>query len=215
MIDSAYKRGDYDWLYANYLGDGHDSLSVALRRLLMAKPYPKVVLDLCAGTGHFTRELVDAGLRVVAVDKSEAMLRQLRHKVGLISALELDLNAPEALDQLPWADLITCRQGAGYLSPRALSIIPSRLKPGGIFLFNAFAEPTSRPWLRKRPEGIYEAGVYLAGRVFHLQARWPRVDLTTFYWHDIEGPFARTWRRLGFDVDIQQMGRTLIVTIIA
>jgi SAM-dependent methyltransferase len=216
MIDSAYERGDYDHLYENYLGNDHDSLRDALRALLGFGRGPESALDLCAGTGHLTQLLVASGLRVMAVDKSSAMLEQLRRKVEPRYAVQnfpLDLNKPGALKHLPTADLITCRQGIGYLDSAVLAQIPTLLNPGGSFLFNSFVEPPRGPWWHSRGKGIYEAGFYLGGRVYHLQARWPRFDVTHFRWHDVN-KLKNLWLAMGYTVLIdERKKRTLVVKV--
>jgi SAM-dependent methyltransferase len=215
LTDSAYERGDYDFLYENYLGKGHDSLERALRELLESSRVPEVVLDLCAGTGHFTQVLVDAGMTVLAIDKSKAMLEQLMRKIEpryAFRTMALDLNRKGAVHRLPRADLITCRQGIGYLEPEVVAALPSRLSTGGTLLFNSFAEPPPGPWWHRRRKGIYEAGFYLRGKVYHLQARWPRVDLTSFYWHDV-GKLTSDWQLAGYDVQVKQAGRTIIASV--
>jgi ubiquinone/menaquinone biosynthesis C-methylase UbiE len=62
---------------------------------------PQLVLDLGAGTGKLTAELVAAGHRVVAVDPSPQMLTILRHTVPEAEALE---GAAEAIP-LPDAEV--------------------------------------------------------------------------------------------------------------
>jgi SAM-dependent methyltransferase len=226
MIDTAYERGDYDWLYANYLTAAHGRLEDAVRASC-AFGHPEVAVDLCAGTGALTQVLLDEHIEhVIAVDGSRAMLGRLRAKItplnrvhSNVTTIRTDLNHEHALlsvaEEIPGrrADLITCRQGIGYLDPHVLSHVPSLLRPGGRFLFNSFAEPSHMPWWKRRSGGIREAGVYVFGRVVHLQARWPRFDVTTFRWHDIEGTFARGWETLGYKVRVAQHNRTLIVEV--
>lgn len=224
IINSAYGRGDYDYLYANYLGEGHDSLDDAVSRVVKSR-IPDKALDLCAGTGHLTRYLVRQHVpHVIALDGSDAMLRQLRgkllpldHVYSSISTLWVDLNEPRAIpqvrSQIGEMDLVTCRQGVGYLKPKVLFQLPTLLRPGGTLLFNTFVKPSHKPWWRRRDDGIYEAGFFVFGRVVHLQARWPRVDMTHFYWHDIEGLFAPRWSNLGFHVIFSRRKRTLIVEV--
>lgn len=218
MIDSAYARGDYDFLYENYLDKGHSTLQKALRELLESTRVPEVVLDLCAGTGHLTQVLVDAGMHVLAIDKSGAMLDRLMRKVKpryAVRTRTLDLNLAGAVAQLPRANLIACRQGIGYLEYDVVAALPSRLSRGGSLLFNSFVEPPKRQlWTHERGKGIVEAGFYHRGKVYHLQARWPRVDFTSFYWHDT-GKLVCDWELAGFDVQVQQTKRTLVVVVTA
>ena len=223
MINSAYERGDYDWLYENYLG-GRDRLMETVLHHCHQEG-PETALDLCCGTGHVTKQLLDPGKvrKVLAVDSSWALLAGLERNLtphervmGEVQRLRLDLTSPQAYDTLSSevpdkVDLIVCRQGVGYIPDSNLLWVPSLLKPGGRFFFNAFVEP--RPLrFRQSSGGILEAGCYLFGKVYHLQFRWPRVDLTTFEWKDIES-LSRIWSKSGLEVDIQRFGRTFIVEV--
>ncbi len=224
MINRAYKSGEYDWLYANYLPHGKDKL-VTTALQIIARSDPRVAIDLCAGTGYMTQVLCEQIPNVLAVDQSEAMLRSMAVKLNPfvrlkcnIWGLALDLNTPGALPHVkrslnPFhgADLIVCRQGIGYLTPETLAHIPDLLTPGGSFLFNAFVRPRR---LRFRLSGdIAEAGLFAFGRVLHLQGRWPKVDLTTFRWHDIPGFFGSLWSQLGYGVRLNVKGRTVLCEV--
>jgi len=230
IFDSAYERGDYDYLYANYLGDGHGSLGRSVKRHCEEHP-TEMAVDLCAGTGHMAFHLFDCGVdTVVAVDKHQAVLDRILRKFPPIYratrnllALSYDLDEPGSFKKILdfsardfGFDLVTCRQGIGYLDPATLSLIPDRLLDrGGVFLFNSFVEPPKgQPWFHNRGDGIYEAGVYYDGRVYHAQFRWPRLDLTMFEWHDIVGVHGPAWERKGYEVDVARHNRTLIVKVI-
>lgn len=65
-------------------------------------------VDLGAGTGFLTEALLDRGVRVVAVDQSEAMLEALRRK-------------------FPWPDRVECRAGEAEDIPIAESSMDSCL----------------------------------------------------------------------------------------
>jgi ubiquinone/menaquinone biosynthesis C-methylase UbiE len=227
MINTAYQRGDYDHLYANYLTKPHDKMAVAVEEVIKHRQ-PMLAIDLCAGTGHMAVELIRQHVdRVVAVDSSEAMLARFRDKAIQMSwmnrrteTLALDLNEPGALNYLEnmvggKADLITCRQGIGYLDPHTLAAIPTVLGPEGVFVFNTFIQPRAlKPWTRQKDD-IREAGIFLPflDRVVHLQQRGWRFDVTHFVWHDIERYFVPVWRKLGFSIDGQKYGRSLLYTV--
>jgi SAM-dependent methyltransferase len=229
ILNSAFERGDYDWLYANYLDESHGLLKEAVQAL--PNEGIETAVDLCAGTGVMTLQLLSMDIsRVFAVDASEPLLSLLKRKIvaaglGLyaVDFVTADLNRREAMPFLKGllprssdyrADLITCRQGVGYLNKETLVAIPDLLREGGNFVFNSFVEPKRTPWLRRKDDGITEAGFYAFGRVVHLQARWPRVDLTSFAWHDVEGTLKPLWERKGFRVKITKHNRTLIVRVL-
>jgi len=227
IFDSAYGRGDYDYLYKNYLGSGHDRLARAVQEEGRTNPTSQAI-DLCAGTGAMTEVLVRLRIpQVIAVDKSAAMLDKVRHKIqpyeylfSQVSCWTLDLDKPGAFDAIRRAlpegkvGLITCRQGIGYLRRSTLLRIPRLLTPGGVFMCNSFIEPSNlRPWWHRHKGGIHEAGVYVGKRVFHFQFRWPRFDFTHFKWHDLEGDIAPEWLKEGFAVAISRHKHTLIATV--
>jgi len=153
ICSSAYSKGDYDWLYANYLA-GRDRLSEAFSHLRQDVP-PRLAVDLCCGTGYMTRQLADLGAkRIICVDSSQAMLTSLwtgltplQKASSDINVLRGDFNASDTYRTLRRAlepgraDVIVCRQGVGYLDPVVLMQVPMLLRPGGSFLFNAFAKP--------------------------------------------------------------------------
>jgi len=228
ILNSAFERGDYDWLYANYLDESHGLLGEAVGAI---RNEIEVAVDLCAGTGAMTFQLIGLQIpRVYAVDSSRALLTALRRKIkpldilyASVTTVKVDLNDPEAMYYLKTAlplntghraDLITCRQAVGYLTHSTLAGIPELLAPGGRFLFNTFIEPPKgQVWFHRRTGGIAEAGFYAFGRVFHLQARWPRVDATMFTWHDVDGVLKPLWEKSGYRVNVSQHGRTLIVEV--
>jgi len=79
-FDLAEIARSYDTWYESPLGAAADTLEKALIYRL-ARPLPKeAALDVGTGTGHFACELADMGLRVTAIDPSEAMLNVARAK---------------------------------------------------------------------------------------------------------------------------------------
>jgi SAM-dependent methyltransferase len=99
-----------------------------------------LVLELGCGTGLLTRELVDAGHRVIATDASPAMLELAREHVGS-DVLELrPLVLPD--DPLPEADaIVAVGHPINYLPDaaaidRALIAIAGALRPGGVLAFD-------------------------------------------------------------------------------
>jgi len=61
----------------------------------------KIAADIGAGSGFVTEGLLRRGLRVIAVDRSEAMLEEMRRKFGAGGAVEYRLGEAESL---PLAD---------------------------------------------------------------------------------------------------------------
>lgn len=65
--------------------------SEKIRKVAVAKAdirAGKLAADIGAGTGFVTEELVHNGLKVIAVDQSEAMLEEMKKKFGLSGSVE-------------------------------------------------------------------------------------------------------------------------------
>lgn len=88
------------------------------------------VLDLGAGTGKLTRQLVDRGLDVVAVEPSSPMLAELRRELPQVTAHE----APAEVTPLPDADVdavLVAQAFHWFDAERALPEIARVLRSGG------------------------------------------------------------------------------------
>lgn len=81
MISEIFERaaGDYERWYATARGRRVDAAERALLGwLLAACPSARTVLDVGCGTGHFAAWLQRRSLRVIGIDRSPAMLGELR-----------------------------------------------------------------------------------------------------------------------------------------
>ena len=94
----------------------------------------KIAADIGAGSGFVTEGLLGRGLRVIAVDRSEAMLEEMRRKFGEGGAVEYRIGEAESL---PLADgSVDCVFANMYIhhveSPSAAIREMARIvKPGG------------------------------------------------------------------------------------
>jgi SAM-dependent methyltransferase len=90
----------------------------------------RVVLDLAAGTGKLTRDLVPSGARVIAVEPLDEMRLQLVHAVPEAEALSGTAEALPLADAS--VDSVVCAQAFHWFDPdRALPEIHRVLRPGG------------------------------------------------------------------------------------
>jgi MOSC domain-containing protein YiiM len=114
------------------------------------------VLDLAAGTGKLTRQLVDTGAELVAVEpiaemraKLEAALPQVETMDGTAERIPLPNHSVDAVvvgQAFHWFD-----------SVRAVSEIRRVLRPGGGVGLIWQSRDTSRPWTRRLDEIIDRA----------------------------------------------------------
>ncbi|MGH3017358.1 MAG: class I SAM-dependent methyltransferase [Gaiellaceae bacterium] len=88
------------------------------------------VLDLAAGTGKLTRQLVPLGARVVAVEPIDAMRAELERAVPGVEALAGTAEAIPLEDAR--VDAVTCAQAFHWFRPdEAVREIRRVLRPGG------------------------------------------------------------------------------------
>ena len=88
------------------------------------------VLDLAAGTGKLTRQLVPLGARIVAVEPIDAMRAELERAVPGVEALAGTAEAIPLADGS--VDAVTCAQAAHWFrADEAVREIRRVLRPGG------------------------------------------------------------------------------------
>ena len=93
-------------------------------------PAPRDVLDLGAGTGKLTEQLVTAGHRVTAVEPSEAMLGALRTRLPSVAAVQGSAEQVPLPDQA--FDVVAAAQAWHWFEqPRTTEECARLLRPGG------------------------------------------------------------------------------------
>jgi SAM-dependent methyltransferase len=116
----AYDRGRPDY---------PPQLSNWLRDTLRLGPGICAV-DLGAGTGKFTRRLLETGASVTAIEPLDAMRAQLRRNVPEVSVIAATAQAMPLADAS--ADVVACAQAFHWFADReALREIGRVLRPGG------------------------------------------------------------------------------------
>ena len=114
------------------------------------------VLDLACGHGRHVRWLADAGHRVTAVDRDAALLAPL---AGLASTLVADLEAD------PWplpgrrfdAVVVT-----NYLWRALFPALMAAVAPGGLLIYETFAQAHAALGRPRRPEFLLRRGELIA-----------------------------------------------------
>lgn len=165
------------------------------------------VVELAVGTGRIAIPVAEAGVPVIGVDSSAAMLRVARaaaESAGVSELVDLrlgDLREPPVSERVP---LVICPfRSLLHLETegeklRALHAARALLEPGGRFVFDVFApsrediEETNGRWLEREP-GIFERADWdEASRTLSLSVR--SADVTaTFGLHWLSAP---EWFRL-------------------
>jgi ubiquinone/menaquinone biosynthesis C-methylase UbiE len=108
----------------------------------------KVVLELAAGTGKLTRELVDQGHAVFATEPDEAMLEVLRDRVPEVSAKVATAEEIPANDRS--VDVVVVAQAFHWFDHEAaLPEIARVLKPGGHVALVWNGRDERIPWVRR------------------------------------------------------------------
>jgi ubiquinone/menaquinone biosynthesis C-methylase UbiE len=153
---------------------------------------PRVLVDLACGTGNSTIPWTERrGLRVVGVDRSEAMLRIARRKSSAVRWCRQDLRRLRLAER---ADVVTCHFDAlNHLLRqtdllRAFANVARILRAGGLFQFDLTTRHMLR-WLSGRQK-LFRTGrhLYIADNAFD-----PSSGIATFHqvWFVARGPLYR------------------------
>jgi SAM-dependent methyltransferase len=156
------------------------------------------VVELAVGTGRIAIPIAQAGIDVVGVDSSPAMLsvaRAAAADAGVDERLDLrvgDLREPPVAERVP---LVICpfrsllHMETEHEKLRALRAARGLLEPGGHFVFDVFApsrediEETDGRWLEREP-GIFERADWDEGsRTLRLSVRSTDGPATSFGLH--------------------------------
>jgi len=174
------------------------------------------VVELAVGTGRIAVPTAEAGVRVIGVDQSQAMLEVARRYArarGVEALLDLrtgDLREPPVPERVrlvtcPFRSLLHLADEAEKL--RALRAAHALLLPGGRFVFDVFAPSpddiaaTDGRWLEREP-GIFERADWdRDSRTLALSVRGGESAATmSLHWLSV-----LEWRRLldvaGFEVE--------------
>lgn len=172
------------------------------------------VLELGVGTGRIAVPTAAAGVAVVGIDSSAAMLEIARERAEL-AGVDLDLRVGDMRDPpvagtfplvtIPFRSLLHMETDADRR--RALRAVRRLLEPAGLFVFDVFAPgsddiaETHGRWLEREP-GIWERADWdEATRTLILRLRGPDAESEmSLAWLSVP-----EWRKLladeGFDVE--------------
>ena len=146
----------------------------------------KVVLELGAGTGKLTRELVDQGHAVFATEPDEAMLAILRERVPEVSAKVATAEEIPAHDRS--VDVVVVAQAFHWFDHEvALPAIARVLKPGGHLALVWNSRDERIPWVRRMGEllGRQDLDTGSAEHVVHSDLFGFMEEATFKHWQEV------------------------------
>ena len=147
----------------------------------------KVVLELAAGTGKLTRELVDQGHAVFATEPDEEMLAVLRERVPEVSARPATAEEIPANDRS--VDVVVVAQAFHWFDPeRALPEIARVLKPGGHLALVWNSRDERIPWVRRMGDllGRQDLDTSSSQHVVHSDLFGFVEEATFKHWQEID-----------------------------
>jgi SAM-dependent methyltransferase len=135
-------------------------VSAWIARFTPLLPAGGCVLDLACGGGRHTRHLLDAGYRVVAVDRDVSAVAPLvaAHD-GRLEVLEVDLEdgSPFPLRARRFDGIVV----TNYLHRPLLADLVAGLAPGGVLLYETFAVGNERFGPPTNPDFLLRPGELL------------------------------------------------------
>ena len=147
---------------------------------------PTRVLELGAGTGKLTEQLVGAGHTVVATDPTEPMLRRLAEQVPAARPVLA------VAEQIPLAagsvGVVVAAQSFHWFDPaRALPEAARVLRPDGVLSVVWNSRDERIPWVRRLGAIIGDAG--------HTVDPTPEIEASGLF-HPVEASTFRFWQSL-------------------
>jgi SAM-dependent methyltransferase len=173
------------------------------------------VVELGVGTGRIAVPTALAGVQVIGVDSSHAMLDVCLRRAkaaGVAQLLDLrvgDLRRPPVTERVrlvtsPFRALLHLELEDDRL--RALAAVRELLEPGGLFVFDVFApsdedvQETNARWLQREP-GIWERADWdLERRELALSVRGESGETTMVLWWASPSEWRGLLEEAGFEV---------------
>lgn len=129
-----------------------------VRRFLELVPADGPVLDLACGSGRHARLFLTRGQPVVALDRDLSGLADLAGQAGL-EAIEADLEdgSPFPLEGRRFAAVVV----VNYLHRPLLPLLVEAVAPGGLLLYETFAQGNERFGRPRNPDFLLAPGELL------------------------------------------------------
>jgi SAM-dependent methyltransferase len=139
---------------------GPEEASAWVRRFVPLIRPGGLVLDLAAGGGRHSRLLLDRGCRVVAADRDTGALATLKGQAGeRLAVIETDLETGGEWGLGEGFDGIVV---TNYLHRPLLPALVSALAPGGVLIYETFAQGNERFGRPSNPDYLLRPGELLA-----------------------------------------------------
>jgi SAM-dependent methyltransferase len=161
------------------------------------------IVEVGAGTGRLTMELIKRGQRVVAVEPADPLRRILRRKIAAAGCLERVRLIPGYFDQLPLPDdfaglVVACSAftpSPGHGGEAGLSEMERVCRPGGCV---AIIWPNHIDWLLTRG---YRYHSFPGPMSVEFSSHTEAVELAEVFYPQAAGEIRRhRWRRIPFEV---------------
>lgn len=151
---------------ASYAGVRPSYPDDALDAVVALAPSGGEVLDLAAGTGIFTRQLLERGLDVVAVEPVAAMRDELVASTPGVDVVD------GTAERIPFPDdafdLVTAAQAFHWFdAPAALAEVCRVLRPGGALAMVWNARDHSEAWIREWTAVVDRLALAEGDRPYH------------------------------------------------
>lgn len=126
-------------------------------------PRGAAVLDFAAGSGRHARAAAERGLRVLAVDRDEQALARIGD--GLVAGSPTIRVRVADLEAGPWPFSVQERFDAvvvaNYLFRPRFALLASLVAPGGLLVYETFAQGNERHGRPSNPDFLLEPGELL------------------------------------------------------
>ncbi len=171
----------YDAFWANwYL----PAAMPALEKLFFSKlPAGSRVLDLCCGSGHVTKELVERGYAVTGVDLSSALIEKARQTLPAAEFLVQD--ARELRLQSRYDGVISTFDSLNHILSledlrKVFARVGQHLRTNGLFVFDMNSEQAYFIDLRQWTANVSENDVGLVRGTYDPATKMARTELIWF-----------------------------------
>lgn len=150
--------------------------------LVDAHPDAQVVVDVGAGTGKLTADLLRPERRVLALDPSPDMVRVLAQRLGIPVWRATAEATGLAADSV---DVVVCAQTWHWLDAGATAAEFDRiLRPGGRVVLAWNTLDTSDPWVLRLARIMHSGDIQRPGFYPEVPAPWRITDEVRTLWHD-------------------------------